>query len=167
MNTIITSLVALSLILQISSCGLSALSNRTSELNRRFDIIKSDYSEVESGDSHGGFNGDGASYLVLDCSENKEKALDIVSEWTPMPLSENLNLMMYGGVKNGRTYGFNKSAEAHMPKIKNGYYKFYDRHSGAKDRESDKELFDRGSYNFSIAVYDTDTDRLYYFRLDT
>ena len=118
-------------------------------------------------DTHGGFVGDGSYYLILDCSDNTEDALSIVADWNELPLSENLNLIMYGGEKDGKTYGYDLSEEAHMPVIENGYYYFEDRHSEAKDVSDDSELFSRASYNFSLAVYDSETNRLYYFEFDT
>ena len=74
---------------------------------------------------------------------------------------------MYGGRKDGVTYGYELAEEAHMPSIDNGYYMFEDRHSESKDSRDDSELFDRYSFNFSIAIYDCDTDKLYYFEFDT
>ena len=51
--------------------------------------------------------------------------------------------------------------------LENGYYFFEDRHSESKDSADDSEMFYRNSYNFSIAVYDTDNHIFYYFELDT
>lgn len=82
-------------------------------------------------------------------------------------MSENLSLMFYGGERDGMYYDFNLADEANMPKVEHGFYYFQDRHSKSTDSSSDVEIFDRGSYNFSLAVYDSDTDRLYYFELDT
>ncbi len=118
-------------------------------------------------DTHGGFMGDGTYSLILDCSDNKEKALKTVQNWNRLPLSENLNLIMYGGEKDGTQYLYNLAEEAHMPKITNGYYVFCDRSSESKDPVDDSELFNRYSYNFSIALYDCDTDKMYYFEFDT
>ena len=125
----------------------------------------SEYTVVEEEDSHGGFHGDGSYYLILDCSANPEKALSIVSEWSPMPLSENLNLIMYGGEKDGVTYVFKLAEEAHWPMIEHGYYKFYDEQAG--DPADDAGVFERHSFNFKIAAYDTDRNIFYYFRFDT
>ena len=75
---------------------------------------------------------------------------------------------MYGGEKNGINYGYNFAEEAHLPEIKNGVYKFVDRYNGyLKDRSDDSEILDRSSFNFSIAVYDLDSNTLYYFERDT
>ena len=132
-----------------------------------FGFAKNDFSVVEELDTHGGFHGDGSYYLILDCSDNKEKALKTVKEWTKLPLSENLNLIMYGGSKDGVTYVYELAEEAHIPEIENGYYIFEDRSSESTDSTDDTELFDRYSFNFSIAIYDCDTDRMYYFEFDT
>ena len=137
------------------------------EMTEYFGFAKTDFSVVEELDTHGGFHGDGSYYLILDCSNAKEKALKKVENWNKLPLSENLNLIMYGGEKDGVAYGYELAEEAHFPKIENGYYIFEDRHSESKDSRDDYELFDRYSFNFSIAVYDCDTDKLYYFEFDT
>lgn len=148
---------------------LAALSSCLTSLqpDNYFGFSKQSFVVVEEKDTHGGFVGDGAYYLILDCSDNTEDALSIVADWNELPLSENLNLIMYGGEKDGVTYGYDLSEEAHMPVIENGYYYFEDRHSEAKDATDDSELFSRASYNFSLAVYDSDTNRLYYFEFDT
>ena len=38
-----------------------------------FGFTKEDFKVVDEKDSHGGFHGDGAYYLILNCSENKQK----------------------------------------------------------------------------------------------
>ena len=148
--------------------SLKPTSNYIEKTTEYFGFAKKDFSVVDELDTHGGFLGDGSYYFILDCSDNKEKALKIVEGWKKLPLSENLKLIMYGGEKDGISYnGYDLSEEAHMPKIKNGYYIFEDRHSESKDSADDTELFSRYSYNFSIAVYDCDTNKMYYFKYDT
>ena len=122
---------------------------------------------IEEKDTHGGFLGDGTYYLILDCSERREQATELIKDWKPFPLTENLQLIMYGGEKNGVSYTYDLAEEAHWPIINNGVYKFVDRHSEAVDKSDDVSLFDRYSYNFSIAAYDLDTNILYYFEFDT
>ncbi len=122
---------------------------------------------VEELDTHDGFPVDGSHYLILDCSNNKAKALEIVKDWNKLPLSKNLNYIMYGEVKDGLTYGYELAKEAHIPKIENGYYIFKDEHRESKDSTDDTDLLDRHSYNFLIAIYDCDTHKMYYFEFDT
>ncbi|MBO7208118.1 MAG: hypothetical protein J6V58_00095 [Clostridia bacterium] len=126
-----------------------------SETTEHFGFAKKDFTVVEEIDTHGGFHGDGSYYLILDCSDNKDKALEKVKNWNKLPLSENLNNIMYGN---------SLTEEAHLPTIENGYYMFKDRQTDSTD---DSELFDEASYNFSIAIYDSDTDKMYYFDFDT
>lgn len=132
-----------------------------------FGFREKDFSVVEQEDSHGGFHGDGTAYVILDCSQNREKALELIADWNALPLSENLNLMFYGGERDGVYYDFDLAQQANMPKVEHGFYYFQDRHRKSADSSSDADIFDRGSYNFSLAVYDSATDRLYYFELDT
>ena len=135
---------------------------------KHFGFAKKDFVVVEELDTHGGFQGEGSYYLALDCSENKEKSHKIIKDWNKLPLSKNLNYIMYGEVRDGLTYGYELAKkEAHIPEIKNGYYMFEDRHPESKDSRDDTDLLDRHSYNFSIAIYDCDTDIMYYFEYDT
>lgn len=147
--------------------SLESIGNYVSESREYFGFTKKDFSVVEEIDTHGGFLGDGSYCLILDCSGNRENALEQVKNWNKLPLSENLNLVMYGGEKDGISYGYNLAEEARIPRVENGYYIFNDRSSESKDSADDSELFNRYSFNFSIAVYDSDTDRMYYFEFDT
>ena len=126
---------------------------------------KAHYRVVEEEDTHGGFHGDGCYYLILDCSSDPDTALDIARDWSPLPLSENLNLIMYGGERGGITYMYSFAEEAHWPMIEHGYYRFRD--DQAKDPADDSGLLTRYSFNFEIAAYDTDSNMLYFFRMDT
>lgn len=161
MKRILAVVYAFVLLAVLSSCLTSLQSDSY------FGFSKQRFTVVEEKDTHGGFVGDGSYYLILDCSDNTEDALSIVADWNELPLSENLNLIMYGGEKDDVTYGYDLSEKAHMPVIENGYYYFEDRHSEAKDVSDDSELFSRASFNFSLAVYDSETNRLYYFEFDT
>ncbi len=121
---------------------------------------------IEENDTHGGFHGDGSYRLILDCSENTEKAKELIKDWKPLPLSENLQTLMYGG-ETDEFYTFGLAEEAHWPVINNGVYKFADRHSESVDPSDDTNIFNRHSYNFSIAAYDLDTNTLYFYACDT
>jgi len=125
------------------------------------------FTVIDEKDTHGGFHGDGSYYLILDCAEKREQATELIKDWKPLPLTENLQLIMYGGVKNGVSYVYNLAEKANWPIINNGVYKFVDRHSEAVDKSDDTNLFNRYSFNFSVAVYDLDTNTLYYSEFDT
>ncbi len=154
--------VALMLVLAMNPLSEYLVGNQ-----KYFGFKKSEFTVVEELDTHGGFHGDGSYYLILDCSDNRDKAMKILKDWKELPFSENLSLVMYGGEKDGKSYGYNLAEKAKIPKVENGYYYFKDRHSESKDSEDDTDLFNRSSFNFSIAIYDSDTDTMYYFEFDT
>lgn len=146
---------------------LVPVGNYINNTHKYFGFEKRDFIVINEFDTHGGFHGDGSYYLILDCSENKNEALDKIKGWKKLPLSENLELIMYGGEKNGVTYGHKLAQEAHIPQIENGYYIFEDRNSESIDSTNDTKLFDRYSFNFSLAIYDCDSDKMYYFAFDS
>ncbi len=158
------------LCLLLSGCGVLRLAFYLATADKNADrtamgFDPSEFAVVHEEDTHGGFHGDGYTSLILDCSSASDKALSLVSEWTPLPLSENLELIMYGGVRDGVTYGYELAEEAHWPHIEHGYYRFNDRQS--EDPSDDSGLFGRYSFHFELAVYDTDSHTLYYFKFDT
>jgi len=116
-------------------------------------------------DTHGGCMGDGSYLLVADCEKVRGDILQQMSNWKKFPLSENLQLEIYGGEKDGVTFASNDYAS--IPKIENGYYYFYNRHHEAKSAFSDEDLFDNFSYNYTVSFYDEDTNFFYYFEMDT
>lgn len=146
----------------LSGCGMLG-NRRTNYLG--FEI--GNFIIVKEEDTHGGWLGDGDYHLVLDCSKNPGEARNIVKDWKPLPLSENLDIIMYGGVRDNVVYRFQSAERAQWPRISNGVYLFMDRHDEAIDPADDTNLLNRYSYNFTVAMYDLDNDRLYYFELDT
>lgn len=70
---------------------------------------------------------------------------DTLSGFTEYPISENID----------------------VPEPENGRYLFFDRHSEAADPHDETAFADRDSYNFTVAVYDSDSEMLYVYELDT
>lgn len=162
MKKISVLIICLAITLSLIACSV-----QTDSSGDYFGFGKNDFTVEEEADDHGGFLGDGLYYLIMDCSSNKEKAFENVSGWNELPLSENLSLVMYGGEKDGEIYGYNLAEKAKIPNVENGCYYFRDRHSESSDSSDDSELFSRSSFNFSLAVYDRDTNKFYYFAFDT
>ncbi len=123
----------------------------------------------EEHDDHGGFLGDGSYFLVADCENDKENILSQLKDWKKFPLSGNLQKAVYGEeYSDGQMYySFSSLCKGKIPTINNGYYYFFDRFKEAIDVYSDKDFLDRFSYNFTIALYDEDTNLFYYYELDT
>lgn len=124
---------------------------------------------INDNDTHGGIHGDGERMISLDCSNTN--ILERVNKWNRLPLSDNLGIVMYSGEKNGEIYGYDLAKDNNIPKIDNGYYYFVDRYTKYyKDYEdiySDYKLLDRTSMNFIVAMYDLDTNYLYYYEYDS
>ncbi len=115
-------------------------------------------------DTHGGFHGDGIKCEIYDCSNTDiENTIKNSHVWKQVPFSPNVETLLY------ETIGDNKfdSGNTFVPQIKNGFYTFYDRHADTENPRDDTKVFDRGSFNLSLAVYDADSKKLYYLDIDT
>ena len=123
--------------------------------------------ELSHSDDHGGFHGDGTLSISWEFPDNsQEEILKTAPHWKPLPLTEELEQVFYLRVSGGpKLYGEN--GEQLLPEIENGWYFFYDRHSESKDPYDGSETAGRFSYNFTAALYDADTNRLYYTEFDT
>ncbi len=156
----------LSFVITILVCisSLYGCNKSSRNVDEEFNFSKEDFVIIEEIDTHGGFHGDGSYYLTLDCSKNQEKVIEIVEDWNSFPLSENLHKAIYE-----KHYGI--VDEKKLPKIENGYYKFLDRHREVSNEEispfDDSNLFNRYSYNYTVAIYNLDTQTMYYFEYDT
>ena len=159
--------IKLLFVLFIVCVTLSSCATFINQPRKYFGFDLTSFTVIEENDTHGGFHGDGYYYFTLDCSSNTYHAYELIQNWNDLPLSENLYLVMYGGEKDEVNYGHNFADKAHWPTVTNGVYKFVDRHSEATNESDDTDLLTRFSYNFSVAVYDFDTNRLYYFEVDT
>lgn len=114
------------------------------------------------------FNGDGEDFYAYEI-KNSNKIIKQIKEkkdWKKLPLSENISNIVYGN--NGYSpFIIDKEGNKLIPYIKNGYYYFYNTSEDAKDKTADTYLKNSYSYNFIIAIFDTDTNMLYYAKLDT
>lgn len=126
---------------------------------------------VRSEDSHGCFLGDGQLVALLDCSAAPlTDTIKSHPHWHALPLTEPLTRLLIaqsdGNGLNAPTFT-DEDGRALLPDIRNGYYFFKDRHAEADNVYDDTGLEERYSYNFTVAVYDTDTNKLYYCKIDT
>lgn len=118
---------------------------------------------VQSYDDHSGFHGDGTTYAVLSFKDDAlEQAISAPGGWHKLPLTENLQTLIYGTRTDTSVHG--PFIGITVPKVENGYWCFYDRQGETAD---DGGVLSRGSYNYTIAMYDADADRLYYCEYDT
>lgn len=127
--------------------------------------------EINYVDTHSGFHGDGTMYATI---KVKDKVADKLyaeitesNSWRKLPLSENIQLIMYGGIIKNTIYNYMLADEVGMPKVVNGYYIFIDRFENKNTINEDTQLFGRNSFNFTLAIYDIDNNILYYYEIDT
>lgn len=146
----------------------AACSTRSSQdiVSEKLGVNASAGTELSNSDTHGGFNGDGTSCIVL--GFNDDTVLNEIkesSEWKQFPLDETVRALVYGISDETSSIGpflNDGNGNALVPEIKNGYYLLIDLHT---DKETD--ILSRVSFNFTVGLYDTDTDTLYYCELDT
>ncbi len=151
MRKILLTATVLAIILSISGCA-------------KYDYEKASEKDLAHGEvissvnTHDGFHGDGYSITVIKYEDSSFGDTLAESEnWHRLPLSENLKTFVY------QPY----DADFTLPKIENGYYYFYDRHSEAKDPKNDADLLNRASFNFDLSLYDADTDTMFVCEYDT
>ena len=151
--------------------GSSSVQNKISDV---LGINVSDGEEIQGSDSHGGFHGDGMKDVVLSFSDDLSGQIVGSDGWKPLPLSQNLTALVYGirWESDDATYQVgpyltDDNNNPVIPQIENGYYYFLDRHSKSVDSYDDSDVLERHSYNFTIAIYDSNTDTLYYAEYDT
>ena len=104
--------------------------------------------------------------LHIDVSAGEENAA-----WTPLPLDETAQALAYGVTRedggevfSAGPYLTDDSGDPLLPGIANGFYRLIDRHSDAGDGQN---LLERASLNVTLAVYDADSDTLYFCEMDT
>lgn len=148
----------------LSTAALSALEPLTDQaatrnyLSRQLGVNIGDCPVLRDRDTHGGFHGDGERLIVADCSSRRAELLEQTAAWPALPLTGNLARAALGipQFPDGLT---EDGAE--------GRYWFLDRHSQAEDPHDPSGLYGRYSSNYTLAVYDAASDRLYYYELDT
>ena len=160
-------LVILSLLLGISGSRQLANQFSTANMSQTLQVALAQGTMIENVDTHGGFHGDGQSLAVWKFDDNS--ALEQILK---DPDWKDLEALLYGVVYDtglsiteiGPCVDF---SEEQLPQIQNGYYYFVDRQAESEIQHSDAQIMERASLNFSIALYDVDTDTLYYIEVDT
>lgn len=127
---------------------------------------------IEEVDTHGGFHGDGVRYIEFAFEDEAFlQTIQADHTWHILPLQEEeITALLYGGEVDGISYGAmitDADGAPLMPEPKSGYYLFYDRHAESASPFESEGVLGRSSLNLTIALYDTETNRLYYAELDT
>lgn len=141
------------------------------DINEKTNVSFDTCNIISESDTHGGFLGDGKKIVIYYCGDDFNTK-NILNNWKKFP-SENLDIYFYGGaVKNGITYPKKDEENYSIPKLENGYYYFIDNYSknynDSDDIYSDDKILDMGRpHNFTLTVYDIDSNYLYFYEIDT
>ena len=126
-------------------------------------------SEISRYDTHSG-NGDGTSCIALSFSD--DTILEEVkgnTDWKTFPLDETAKALAYGvedeTSKTG-PYLTDENGNPLVPEIHSGYYRLIDRQA-ENSKSAGADILNRYSFNFTLGLYDTDTNTLYFCELDT
>ena len=119
------------------------------------------FAKMEEKDTHGGFHGDGETLVKIYFSDKQAEKfiskIDNNTHWNKLPINDIL-----------QTCITNKSIEdMSIPFVENGYWFFIDRHSKATNKYNYNDMFNRASSNYSIAIFDMESNVLYIYSLDT
>ena len=120
---------------------------------------------ISSCDSHGGFHGDGVSCIALTFEDDQlEQQLAADPAWNSLPADETVQDLLAqegAGVITGPCLT-DGDGQPLVPPVEKGCYRLIDRHS---DQQGD--ILSRGSFNFTVGVYDAEARVLYCCELDT
>ena len=169
MKKILSFIFLISLFIFTTSCSLFTEQTNLELLSSKLNNLDVTNGEIlYFNDTHGGFLGDGECYAEVKFPNNSVSDI-IKNEWQKLPLTNNLNTVIYGGEVEtefgpGTVLSF---VDDKIPEVKNGYYYFEDRHSDSTNKKDDTDILSRYSYNFTVAIYDLDTHTLYFYALDT
>ena len=168
--------ITAALALLLSACGGGSARSVQDEIAGALELDLSGCEVVSSWDDHGGFHGDGTAFAELKCSGGG--VLDQIiedSDWKAFPLDRTAQSLVYGVTEQTGTeetgimvyqtgpYLTGEEGDPLVPEIREGYYRLIDRHAEA----GETDLLDRASLNFTLALYDTERDTLYFCEMDT
>lgn len=152
------------IVLTLTACGYSTAQD---ELSDCLGIDVSRGTLVHEEDDHGGFHGDGTIYVAIQFQDDAVEAEILENtRWKSLPLTDTLSTLIYGTttVTQEGSVSIGPYLDVTIPEVNNGYYFFYDRQ---REIYEDSEVLNRTSFNYTIAIYDADTNQLYYCEYDT
>ena len=124
---------------------------------------------LTNSDTHSGFHGDGTTFFVIQFDNDALEDSLKNANWKTFPANETTQAILYG-LKSDQTqlgpYLTDSDGNSLVPEVKNGYYWLCDRQT-EEGKATGADLLHRSSFNFSIAVYDSDQNILYYGEVDT
>ena len=154
-------LLALGLLLTAAvlfGCGRDENQEALKKISCELSLDLPDGELLTAEDSHGGFHGDGLFFAAVRFADGTmEERLKADGHWQAFPANETVQALLCGYEFTDGRYG---------PYLTNGYYWLRDRQI-IDGQASGADILHRGSFNFTIGVYDSDTGILYCCKMDT
>lgn len=141
----------------LSSLGLCfGPSTRSEYVARECGVSTEGGTVIHESDDHGGFLGDGEMLVFIQFDDDGvTETMTESNHWRLLPLEEELHHAIYN------------SFHVDMPEVTNGYYYFRNRKDDVSDRYNPAYVDVGSSWNFTAAIFDLDTNILYYIEEDT
>ena len=150
-------LFAIIISLLMVSCAQSDKSRVSDELNLK--LVKAN--QIVEYDDHGAM-GDVTRFITFEFDSNDTlNQIKSDSNWKKFPLDKTTKTLMYGDEKTS-SYVTDNNSGLLFPEISEGYYLLIDR-----QEDKSQNILNRPSSNFTLAVYDTKTNTLYFAEIDT
>ena len=129
-------------------------SRRRKEISKALGVDLGGAEIVSDRDDHGGLQGDGTTFTVLRLTEESAGEIEKSAAWHGLPLDETAQALL------------KLTDKFDSPEIQAGRYLLIDRQSDELQKE-EPDILKRYSFNFTLAVFDSDTKTLYYCTMDT
>ncbi len=114
-----------------------------------------------------GIHGDGDLILTLQIAEEKRPAAEekILNArgWRPLPMSEMMCEALYS---DWPTFTRSSDGTLLVPDVMHGSYYLRNRMEGVADPYDENTLWGPSSYRFTLAIYDSESGKLYYCSID-
>ena len=140
--------------------------NTADYLKEKIGIDVSNCIILRDNDEHNIF-GLGETIIELNCKYDKENIEKQIKDFNKLPLSQNLQYIMYQEEtedENEELYHLAKNNK--IPEIKEGYYYFINRYNKRELKYDDQDIFDDLTLKFTLVLYDSKTNILYYYEYD-
>jgi len=155
------------LILALSLAACSLFEGTQQRLSRELGLDLKRAELLEEQGDHGAF-GDGEEIVVLQVPEDARAVLEAQirdnPDWRPLPMTEAMNEALYS---EWPTFTRSSNGTHLFPEVRDGYYFFRNRQKDAEDPMEMDAIWGRASYNFTLALYDRESGKVYYYALDT
>lgn len=128
----------------------------------KINLTSSNIEILYSKNTHSGFHGDGEKLEIINIKNNAnvEKKLE---EWNDLPVTEDLNILLYGGTRNNIQYENYSELKKNIPKLQSGKYIVIDKQA---EKEIENFNLDNKPKNYAIIMYDKTNRKIYFYSSD-